>query len=336
MLQTSSRLLRLLSLLQSRHEWSGAALAGRLAITPRTVRRDVDRLRSLGYPVASSGGVSGGYRLAAGNNLPPLLLDDDEALAVSLGLRLATAGTVAGIEESALRALAKLEQVMPQRLRRRVRNLHAAVEPMDLGGPRVPHESLSLLAAACRAFHCVQLRYVDREGRATTREVEPHSLVSTALRWYLLAWDRVRDDWRTFRVDRIDAMQDTGARFLPRKIPGGNAAAYVARALTVESYPVQAEIVLHAPLARMREKICASVGQLQRIDDARCLLVVGAARADAIAYHVALLGVDFEVRRPAALAQEVGKLGKRLVAASRAGKGATAGKHALRSKRKVP
>jgi predicted DNA-binding transcriptional regulator YafY len=322
MLQTSSRLLRLLSLLQSRHEWSGAALADRLAITPRTVRRDVDRLRSLGYPVASSGGVSGGYRLAAGSNLPPLLLDDDEALAVSLGLRLATAGTVAGMEDSALRALAKLEQVMPLRLRKRVRNLHAAVEPLDIGGPRIAHELLTALAGACRAFHCVQLRYGDRQGSATTREVEPHALVSTGSRWYLLAWDRMRADWRTFRVDRIDAAHEASTRFMPRKVPGGNAAAYVARALSIEPYALKARIVLHAPLARMREKIPPSVGALQRIDEARCLLEVGAVRPDAIAYHLALLGVYFEVREPPELAAEIGTLGKRLLAAARAGKGA--------------
>ncbi|TDK25997.1 YafY family transcriptional regulator [Luteimonas aestuarii] len=335
MLQTSSRLLRLLSLLQSRHEWSGAALAERLAITPRTVRRDVDRLRSLGYPVASSGGVSGGYRLAAGSNLPPLLLDDDEALAVSLGLRLATAGTVTGMEDSALRALAKLEQVMPLRLRKRVRNLHAAVELLDFGGPRIAHELLAALAGACRAFHCVQLRYVDKQGNATAREVEPHALVSAGSRWYLLAWDRMREEWRTFRVDRIDAMQETGTRFLPRKVPGGNAAAHVARALSIEPHVLKARIVLHAPLARMREKIPPSVGELQRIDATRCLLEVGAARPDAIAYHLALLGVDFEVREPPELAEEVGKLGKRLLAASHARKGAVDGQRRGRKARQL-
>jgi predicted DNA-binding transcriptional regulator YafY len=221
MLPTSSRLLRLLSLLQSRPFWRGRELAARMDVTDRTVRRDIDRLRSLGYPVDASAGTAGGYQLAAGSNLPPLLLEDDEALAVSLGLRLATGGTVQGMEEAALRVFAKLEQVMPPRLRTRVRNLHAAVLPLGPDGPGVPHDRLVALAQACRSLHRLQFEYADQEGRTSVREIEPHALVSTEARWYLLAWDLVRDDWRTFRVDRIAGMPRAGERFLPRKGPAG-------------------------------------------------------------------------------------------------------------------
>lgn len=317
MLDTSSRLLRLLALLQSRRDWPGHELSERLAVTPRTVRRDIDRLRGLGYPVASSSGLAGGYQLAAGSNLPPLLLDDDEALAVSLGLRLATVGTVAGMEDAALRALAKLEQVMPARLRKRVRNLHAAVEPLAAAGPRVAYELLTALAGTCRALERLRFAYADHAGNASERDVEPHALVCTDARWYLLAWDVVREGWRTFRVDRITGPAATGVRFLPRKVPGGDAAAYVSRSLSVAPYPAKAEIVLHAPLAMMRERIPPSVGRLQRIDDERCLLEVGAHRHDALAYHVALLGVPFEVREPVELRTHVQALAERLTAAAR-------------------
>lgn len=315
MLETSSRLLRLLALLQSRRYWPGQELADRLEVTPRTVRRDVDRLRGLGYPVDSSSGLAGGYQLAAGSNLPPLLLDDDEALAVSLGLRLATVGTVAGVEDAALRALAKLEQVMPTRLRTRVRGLHAAVTPLAMAGPRVPHERLDVLATACRALERVRFGYADHAGKASEREVEPHALVSTGSRWYLLAWDGSREDWRTFRVDRIDGERSTAVRFLPRPIPGGDAAAYVSRAITVEPYPAKAEIVLHAPLQAMREHIPPSIGSLRRLDASRCVLEVGGHRHEVIAYHVALLGVAFEVRDPPELREHVRVLAERLAAA---------------------
>ncbi|TYT25495.1 WYL domain-containing protein [Luteimonas viscosa] len=318
MIDTSARLLRLLALLQSRPFWRGRELAARMDVTERTVRRDVDRLRSLGYPVDSSAGTAGGYQLAAGSNLPPLLLEDDEALAVSLGLRLATGGTVVGMEESALRALAKLEQVMPARLRTRVRNLHAAVLPLGPGGPAVPHARLVALATACRALQRLHFSYEDQEGRGSVRAVEPHALVSTEARWYLLAWDLSRSDWRTFRVDRIGGTPRAGERFLPRKVPGGDAAAFVSRAISVQPYAVRARIELHAPLSRMRERIPASAGRLTRLDDQRCELETGAQRPDMLAYHLALLDVPFVVIEPVELERHLRALSLRLSRAARA------------------
>ncbi|MDQ0602972.1 putative DNA-binding transcriptional regulator YafY [Streptomyces canus] len=222
MLETSARLLRLLSLLQAHRDWSGADLAERLGVTPRTVRRDVDRLRELGYPVNASPGTGGGYQLGAGAELPPLLLDDDEAVAVAVGLRTAAGQGIEGIGETSVRALAKLEQVLPSRLRRRVGALNAFTVPM-LRGPQpsaVDPAVLTELAHLCRDAERLRFAYRSHNGDSTRRTVEPHRLVCTERRWYLVAWDLDRDDWRTFRVDRITPKPPHGPRFTPRTTPG--------------------------------------------------------------------------------------------------------------------
>ncbi|NZA26409.1 YafY family transcriptional regulator [Luteimonas sp. SJ-92] len=316
MLETSARLLRLLALLQARRFWTGAELAERLQVTPRTVRRDADKLRSLGYPVRSSSGVAGGYQLGAGSTLPPLLLEDDEALAVALGLRMATTGSVAGMEESAVGALAKLEQVLPARLRRRVRALHAAVSPLGLSGPLVQPEVLTTLGGACRGEQRARFRYRDREGRGSEREVEPHGLVCATGHWYLVGWDLQRQDWRTFRVDRIDARILTGQRFMPRPIPGGDLAAYVSRNIASAPYPVRARVVLHAPHARMAAKIPPLVARLEPLDEYRCLLEAGAQSPETLAYHLSMIGVEFEVLEPPELVAQVAAMAGRLTRAA--------------------
>src|SRR5580658_2572001 len=197
MLETSARLLELLSLFQAQRYWSGASLCERLEVTARTLRRDVDRLRRLGYPVKSTSGTAGGYQLGAGATLPPLLLDDDEAVAVAVGLRTAASGTVTGIEEASVRALSKLEQVLPARLRHRVAALHAFIVPLIGAGPTVDANALSAIAGACRDCEKLHFKYRSRDGAPSTREVEPHRLVHTGRRWYLAAWDTERDNWRT-------------------------------------------------------------------------------------------------------------------------------------------
>nr|BFE87195.1 hypothetical protein GCM10020093_097960 [Planobispora longispora] len=202
MLETSARLLKLLSLLQTRRDWSGAELAGRLGVTARTVRRDVERLRELGYPVHATQGAAG-YRLGAGTSLPPLLLDDEEAVAVAVGLRTAAGGSVAGIEETSLRALAKLEQVLPSRLRHRVNTLNTVTVRVGGTGPAVSPDALMVIAEACRRRERLRFDYTSPRGGDTVRSVEPHSLVSFERHWYLVAWDVDRGDWRTFRVDRL-------------------------------------------------------------------------------------------------------------------------------------
>src|SRR5881227_2774711 len=224
MSETSSRLLELLSLLQGRRDWPGGELAERLEVSGRTVRRDVERLRGLGYPVESLTGPAGGYRLRAGAAMPPLLLDDDEAIAIAVGLRTAARASVTGIEETAVRALVKLEQVLPAHLRRRVAALGSATFTLPVGGPTVEPQHLTVIAAACRDSECLRFGYRRRDGTDSQREVEPHSLVNLGRRWYLAAWDRERQDWRTFRVDRLARPASTGVRFSPRTLPARDAA----------------------------------------------------------------------------------------------------------------
>src|ERR671914_1812726 len=212
MRQTASRLLELLSLLQARRDWPGAELARRLEVSGRTVRRDVERLRELGYPVESLTGPAGGYRLRAGTAMPPLLLDDEEAIAIAVGLRTAARASVTGIEETSIRALVKLEQVLPTHLRRRVAALGAATIAAPAPGPTVDPQHLTTIAAACRDSECLRFEYRSRDGTATRREVEPDSLVNLGRRWYLVCWDRRREGWRTFRVDRLTRPAATGVR----------------------------------------------------------------------------------------------------------------------------
>ncbi|HTB10025.1 MAG TPA: YafY family protein [Bryobacteraceae bacterium] len=305
MLDTSARLLRLLSLFQARRYWSGAELTERLGVTARTLRRDVDRLRSLGYPVNSTAGTGGGYQLGAGTTLPPLLLDNDEAVAVAVGLRTAASGAVSGIEEASVRALAKLQQVLPSRLRRRVAALHSFIEPMASTGPTVNAEALTTIAGACRDYEKLRFIYRSRDGTATEREVEPHRLVHTGRRWYLAAWDAAREDWRTFRVDRIDPKIAAGSRFAPRKPPDKDFVAYVSRSVSYAPYPHRAKILLRASLETASEKIPPGAGTLESIDHQNCLLQMGANSLDMLAVYLALIGLDFEVQDPPELTERI-------------------------------
>lgn len=227
--QTSARLLALLSLLQLRREWTGGELAERLEVGPRTIRRDVEKLRSLGYPVEAAPGVAGGYRLGAGGELPPLLLDDAEAVAVAVGLRTAATGSIAGIEETSVRALAKLEQVLPARLRRRVSALGDATTSFASDGPLIDSELLAGIAGACRDGIRLRFSYTAKDDRVTQRHTEPCAVVHSGYRWYLAAFDLDRDDWRTFRIDRIRGRLRPGERGRRRLVPGGDPAAFVKR-----------------------------------------------------------------------------------------------------------
>lgn len=229
----TGRALHLLSLLQTHRLWPGAELAERLEITERTLRRDIDRLRELGYAVDATTGKYGGYRLATGTHLPPLILDDDEAVAVAVGLRYAAEATISGMQETSIRALMKIEQLLPHRLRRRVSSLQSSVTSMQLPGRDevVAPEALGVLAAACRDNERVRFDYRRRDGATSGRHIEPHQLVTAGHYWYLVAWDCDRNDWRTFRMDRVREPRSVGTRFAPRDIPGGDAAAFVARAI---------------------------------------------------------------------------------------------------------
>ncbi|MFM9367945.1 helix-turn-helix transcriptional regulator [Streptomyces sp. Da 82-17] len=307
MLETSARLLRLLSLLQAHREWSGADLADRLGVTPRTVRRDVDRLRGLGYPVHASPGTGGGYQLGVGAEMPPLLLDDEEAVAVAVGLRTAAGQGIEGIDETSVRALAKLEQVLPDRLRRRVGALNAYTVPM-LRGPQpspVDPEVLTELAHLCRDGQRLRFEYRDHAGNATRRTVEPHRLVCTERRWYLVAWDLDRDDWRTFRADRITPKPPHGPRFAPRTPPARDLAAYVSEGVSRRAYAEQALVRLFVPLAEAAADISPSTGTLEAETGSTCLLRTGAGSLDVMVIHLMLLGVEFEVLEPEGLTEHL-------------------------------
>ncbi|HEU4540955.1 MAG TPA: YafY family protein [Jiangellaceae bacterium] len=317
MWETSARLLQLLSLLQARRDWSGAELADRLSVTPRTVRRDIDRLRGLGYPVDSATGTAGGYRLGPGGKLPPLLIDDDEAVAIAIGLRSAAIGTVSGIEEASVRALVKLEQVLPSRLRHRVSALHAATVPLTGAQPAVDPSILAVIAAACRDHQRLRFRYLSRgESSAQPRHVEPHRLVHSPRRWYLLGWDVDRADWRTFRVDRIENLPTLGARFSPRT-PPDDAAAYVSQAVSSAPYRYQARILLHAPLAVVAERSSPTAGRLEPVDDHTCVLHTGSNSLDELAIYVVAKGIEFEVLEPSELVEHLDTVSSRLSRAAR-------------------
>jgi len=316
MLQTSARLLRLLSLFQAQRYWSGTELSRRLDVTARTLRRDVDRLRSLGYPVHSTSGTAGGYQLGAGANLPPLLLDDDEAVAVALGLRTSASGSVTGIEEASVRALLKLEQVLPSRLRHRVAALHSFIVPLTRQGPTVDADRLSVIAGACRDHEGIRFDYHNRSGAPSARNVEPHRLVHTGYRWYLVAWDTAREDWRTFRVDRIEGKLKTSLRFKPRKPPEGDFAAFVSKSLSSVPYPYHARVTLQAPVDAMAKRVPSSAGVLEAIDDNSCMLHAGAHSLEGITIHLSMLGVDFQVHEPPELIVYLRGLAERLSRAS--------------------
>jgi predicted DNA-binding transcriptional regulator YafY len=310
MLETSARLLRLLSLLEVRPDWAGADLAARLDVTPRTLRRDVQKLRSLGYPVYATPGVAGGYRLGAGAALPPLLLDDDEAVAVALSLRTAASHAVTGVAEASARALAKLEQVLPSRLRGRAAAIGEATVPLTGPEPMVDAETLTTLARACRGREQLAFSYRAREGAKSERRVEPHRLVQAGYRWYLVARDIDRADWRTFRLDRISAPRLTGIRFVPVDPP--DAAAFVATAISTAPYRYQARVLLYAPLAAIATQFPPTVGTVEAAGADACLLRTGNDSLDALTFHLGRLGCEFTVLDPPELIEHVRALAARL------------------------
>ncbi|SFC13344.1 helix-turn-helix transcriptional regulator [Streptomyces aidingensis] len=320
---TTERVLRLLGLLQRRTSWTAAELAAELGVTDRSVRRDVERLRALGYPVRATAGVGGGYRLGAGTRLPPLLLEDEEAIATAVSLRLAAGGTVAGAGEAALRALAKLDQVMPPRLRAEVRAVHGATETLVGPGIEIDAELLVTLARACRDAVRVRFRYAAGRGggggdgdgdRERERTVEPVRMVTTGRRWYLMAWDTDRADWRVFRLDRMRGTVATTWRFRAREHP--DPVAHVQRSVTGAPYRYLARVRVHAPAGRVRELVPPQVGRVEedRERDGWCLLLVGGDDPDWLAAQVARLGFEAELLDPPELREAAARLARRLAA----------------------
>ena len=308
MAETSGRLLTLLSLLQTPREWPGPELARRLGVSQRTVRNDVGRLRDLGYPVQATRGSIGGYRLSAGTAMPPLLLDDDEAVAIAVALSTASGGAVDGMEETALRALTKLLQVLPKRLRGRVDALQA--HTVRVAGRRrgadVDGKVLALLAGAARDREVTRFAYSDHSGAATERRVEPMRLVSLGRRWYLVAYDVQRDDWRTFRVDRMAETRSVGHRFALRDLPAEDIAGYVASKTRQVQMKVSGRVVVHAPATLVEQRMGAwTQGSIEALDDGRCRVQIGARSPGDIAFWLGALDTDFEVEDPPELADAV-------------------------------
>jgi len=319
MLSASARLIRLLSLFQAQRAWTGADLARRLEITERTLRRDVDRLRSLGYTVDSTSGVAGGYRLGAGNSLPPLLLEDEEAVAVAVGLGLGQPSVDGAndIENASMRALAKLEQLMPPRLRRRLDKLRSTVVPVLQKRSDIRLKAVSMFAEACADRAMLRFGYRDHHAASSTRTVEPHRVVQTGQRWYLLAWDAGRQDWRTFRLDRILDPQPTGERFTPRRLPLGDIAAYMRHALQISPFLHHACVLVHAPLPALEGQLSWVGGIPEAVGPDRTRIQTAANSLDALAVWLGCLGHDFEVESPPELGEHLERVAARLARVAR-------------------
>ena len=317
MIETSARLLALLSLLQMRREWTGQELADRLEVGPRTIRRDVEKLRVLGYPVQAAPGVAGGYRLGAGAELPPLLLDDAEAVAVAVGLRIGASGPIAGIEEISVRALTKLEQVLPSHLRRRVNALSQVTSALTVDGPQTDTETLATLAAACRDTLRVHFGYVASNGAPSMRAVDPAAVVYSGRRWYLVAFDLDRDDWRTFRLDRIESALRLGGRGKSRTVPGGDPASYLKTTLSryaagSEDDAEPAEIRVLAPAERIRGRVPGQYATVEPDGAGACIVRSRAAWSRHFLMWAALLDEAIEVVGPPELVATARELGSRL------------------------
>jgi predicted DNA-binding transcriptional regulator YafY len=315
MLNTSARLLRLLTLLESRREWSGAQLAERLEVSGRTVRNDITRLRALGYPVEAAPGVAGGYRLASGAAMPPLLLEDDEAVAVAVALRSSAAGGVSGIEETAVRALVKLEQVFPARLRRRVNALQAYTVAVTPTGPMVDPHTLATIAAACRDYELIRIDYRKHDGTETTRSVEPYRLVHLVRRWYLVAWDRDRHAWRTFRADRMQLRSPTGPHFTPRELPADDIAAYVTRSVRSAPMKYETRAIVKAPAQVIVDRVPHEI-VVEPVDDNTCIVHARSNSVEMLALYLGMLDADFVVTEPPELVARISSLAERYSAAA--------------------
>ena len=314
MTTAAARVLQLLSLLQARRNWSGAELAERLGVDVRTVRRDANRLRDLGYVIESSPGAGGGYRLAAGSRTPPILFSDQEAITVALALGVAAA-SLGNLSDAALSVLAKLEQLLPARLRRRWGSLSAVTVSLGSSLAMPDVGLLATLASACRDERVVSFRYADRSGRHSLREVEPMRLAHTGRVWYLIAWDRGRADWRTFRIDRIDGQHGvrTGDTFIPRQ-PPEDYATLASRALSVAPYPRSARVRLRMSRAEAVRRLPAWVGLVEAEHERSCLLTLGGENAAAIAAVLTSLELDFELVDPPELSGGLRAAANRLLA----------------------
>ncbi|ACQ78418.1 Helix-turn-helix type 11 domain protein [Beutenbergia cavernae DSM 12333] len=319
MADTAARMLDLLALLQMRPGWSGSELAQRLSVSTRTIRADIERLRRLDYPVEGVRGRAGHYRLGVGAKLPPLLLDDDEAVAVAIGLRAATG--LSGVEESTARALAKLEQVMPHQVRRKVHALATATSQgpvntdSNVADPVVDAGVLSSIAAAIRDLEWLRFSYRDDAADAPPRAVEPYRLVSWQRRWYLVARDTTSTAWATFRVDWMDLRMRTGRHFVPSPLSEAEYSDLVVRTVASTGWAVHTRILVHAPAGEVLARINPAVGVVEPVDAATSVLVTGGDTVEIVAVWIGMLGLDFEVEEPPELVEAIRVQARRYAAA---------------------
>ena len=317
MSDVTSRALRLLALLQARTVWTGPELAREMGVTTRTVRRDVDRLRQMGYPVLTSAGHGGGYQLGAGRALPPLLLSSTEAAAVAVGLRLAAASGLEGLDEEALRALAALDRILPASVRAEVGAVSSAMGVISRDGPGTRSEVLMALATAVRDEVRVRLDYERADGERFERRIEPYRVLSVEGRWYLFAWDLDREDWRTFRMDRMHAVHPSTFTFAARETPDIEHA--VRESITVAGYRAACTVRILAPYAQVAPMISARTGTLEADGEEACVLRAGADQLRWVAVHLAGMGLPVEVIDPPELLEEIEALGRWAAGVRRAG-----------------
>lgn len=310
-MDSAQRLLKLLALLQGRIDWTADELASRLEVTPRTVRRDITRLRHLGYPVEAMAGPGGGYRLGAGGSMPPLLLDNDEALAVALGLRLASTSAVSGLEEVAVMAMSKLEQVLPPRLREQLEDILESTVAVPAKSVQADPAVLALASSAARSRTRLRFDYRTAGGEESERHVEPLRLVYLGRRWYLVAFDLDRDDWRNFRLDRISECRATGMRSARRSAP--DPVEMVQSGVTIEAYSIRAEATLSAPIDVVRRIIPPSVGSLEEVDEEVTRLVIGGDDTEWLARYLLQLPFPVEVVGPEELRAKLVEIGRGLI-----------------------
>ncbi|MGV9415323.1 helix-turn-helix transcriptional regulator [Nocardia sp. NPDC003693] len=315
MITTSARLLRLLTLLHTRPQWSGPQLVAELGVSPRTIRGDMDKLRELGYPIFSTPGAAGGYRLGPGAKLPPLLLDEDEAAAVVLGLGGASPGSVAGFETASARARAKIEQVLPARVRHRIDSLQSSTVIPNHAGAEADPRVLAAIAGTVRERHRLRFDYRNHDGAEQYRTVEPHRLVYLGHRWYLVAWDLDRSDWRTFRVDRMSPRIPTGPRFDPRDPPDGDLITFVAAGRRVARFRYRARVLVRRPATELVEWLPDGIA-VEPVDDRTSLVHAGGDTAYILAAHLTFLDADFEIDGPPEVLAALREIGRRCAAAT--------------------
>jgi len=314
-MKTAGRLLALLSLLQQQRAWTGPEIARELGVTSRTIRNDVDRLRELGYPVLGSPGLAGGYRLRVGSELPPLLLDDDEAVAIAVGLRWAATGAIAGIEELSLRAINKLERFLPKRIQKRVATLARSIVTLPATEAVVDSQVLSQLGLACEQQQRVCFGYRDHLGHESSRECEPYRVVHDGRRWYLVAWDLARSGFRTFRADRIRPRVVLGLPFSPRALSEAALLATLKRGIAQATWHVRARVRVKLPAEALARRVPRAVS-VEPLDETHCIANVGADSFEMLGVYLGMLGSDFEVLEPEELKLALRVLGKRYLRAA--------------------